>query len=83
MIANSSTNVTLTALQQAYHASLDLERLSGTERDRGVRAMAKAIAHSFDEILEVILYDMVYSLVFGDDIFSERASTLFLGDAIK
>ena len=61
MSDSSSPSVTLTALQQAYHASLDLERLSGSERDRGVRAMADAINDSFDDILEANTIDLELS----------------------
>jgi glutamate-5-semialdehyde dehydrogenase len=61
MTDNNSANVTLTSLQRAYNASLELERRSGGERDQGVKAMAKAVESAFDEILEANTADLEIS----------------------
>lgn len=61
MIANSPANTALTCVQRAYNASLELGGCSGRERDRGVKAMAKAIEKAFDEILEANTADLEIS----------------------
>ena len=46
------------ALSRAYHASLILATTKGVDRSRGIQAMAQALQHSFDDILEANTLDL-------------------------
>jgi len=48
----------ITALRSAYRASLELARTKGIDRSRGVQAMAQALQHYFDDILEANTLDL-------------------------
>lgn len=61
MAIESSPNLILTSVKRAYQAFLDLENTKGTDRSRGVRAMAEAIKKAFDTILEANTLDLEMS----------------------
>lgn len=48
----------LTAVKQAYRASMELATTKGKDRSRGVQAMAQAIHDAFDDILEANTLDL-------------------------
>lgn len=58
---NSSNNLLLTSVKQVYQGFLELEKTKGIDRSRGVKAMAKAIKNSADEILEANTLDLEIS----------------------
>jgi glutamate-5-semialdehyde dehydrogenase len=54
-------NPTQLAVRRAYEASLSLNHIGSIERNRGIDAMAKALAEAFDEILEANTLDLEMS----------------------
>jgi glutamate-5-semialdehyde dehydrogenase len=48
----------ITAVNRAYRASLVLATTKGGDRSRGVQAMAQALKHSFDDILDANTLDL-------------------------
>ena len=48
----------ITSAKRAYQASLKLGITKGADRSRAVLAMAQAIEHSFDDILEANTLDL-------------------------
>lgn len=61
MTLESSPNLLLTSVQRAYNAYLALETTDGRDRSRGIKAMAEALRHAFDAILEANTLDLEMS----------------------
>lgn len=61
MTQDNPPNLLLTTLKRAHSAFLSLGNVNGTERSRGISAMAKALAQSFDRILEANTLDLEVS----------------------
>ncbi|MDJ0843877.1 glutamate-5-semialdehyde dehydrogenase [Crocosphaera sp.] len=61
MTINSSPNLLLTSVQRSYHAYLALETSDSRDRSLGIKAMAKGLSRSFDEILEANTLDLEMS----------------------
>jgi glutamate-5-semialdehyde dehydrogenase len=55
---NSSNNVFLSSIKKVYQSFFELEKTKGIDRSRAVKAMAKAIKNSADEILEANTIDL-------------------------
>ena len=70
MTQDNSPNLLLTTLQRAHSAFLSLGNVNGTERSRGISAMAKALSQSFDRILEANTLDLEVSreMAVSDDL---------------
>ena len=49
------------ALENAYQASIELEKIKGFERDNGILLMAQGLEKAFDEILEANTLDLEMS----------------------
>jgi len=61
MVISISPNPMLSTAQKAYEAFLNLGSLSGVERNRAVRAIAKRVEQSQNEILEANTLDLEIS----------------------
>jgi glutamate-5-semialdehyde dehydrogenase len=61
MNSSSSPNPVLSAVQRCYGASLKLQTCKGSERSRGVQAMAQGLKNAFDDILEANTLDLEMS----------------------
>ncbi|RMF21843.1 MAG: glutamate-5-semialdehyde dehydrogenase [Cyanobacteria bacterium J083] len=57
MVDNSSPTITA-SLKRAYNAFFDLDNISGSVRNEGIKAMAKSLQNSFDDILEANTLDL-------------------------
>ena len=58
MESDSLSNPILTSVQRAYQAFLELQKLKGVDRNRGVQAIAQGLQEAFDEILEANTLDL-------------------------
>ena len=61
MEIDSSSNLTLEIVKRAHHASQKLAVVSGSIRQQGVKAIAKALENNFDYILEANTLDLEMS----------------------
>ena len=61
MTIKSSPNWLLTSVERSYNAYLALETSESLDRSLGIKAMAKGIRRSFDEILEANTLDLEMS----------------------
>jgi glutamate-5-semialdehyde dehydrogenase len=61
MATESSSKLLLTQVKRSHNAFIELRKSNGLERNRGVKAMAKAIQDAFHEILEANTLDLEIS----------------------